>query len=233
MDIDLAQAAINAALAGDWQKALQTNQAILKEKKDDVDALNRLARAHAELGDIQKARECLKKVLSIDTFNTIAQKSLERWKDMKNGDIAASSKTSAQVFLEEPGKTKIVPLMHLGGPEIIAEIDAGDEVKLNCNSHKVAVLTHTSKNIGKLPDDLSARLRKLTSVGYEYKVFVKSVDKNEIRVLIRETKRPPKLSDIPSFPAERLNYISFTPPELVSREEYIASTDEETQEDEA
>lgn len=215
---DLAQDAIAHALSGNWEKALQSNQQILKTTPHDVDALNRVARAYAELGNIQKARETMQKALNLDPFNTIAQKALERWKDMKNGDAGSSGPISSQAFLEEPGKTKIIALMHLGGHETIAEVDAGDEVKFNSHSHRVSVTCSNGKYVGRLPDDLSARIKKLSGLGYEYRSFIKSVDKNEVKIFIKEVKRPTKLSDIPSFPTEKINYISFTPPELLQEE---------------
>lgn len=233
MTDDLAQDAISAALAGNWQKALQVNQEILKNETNDVDALNRTARAYAELGNVQKAREIVGGVLKIDPFNTIAQKSFERWKGLKNGDAVSSGPTASQVFLEEPGKTKIVSLLHLGGTDTIAELDAGDELKFNCHSHRVSVTTMQGKYIGRLPDDLSARIRKLDKLGYEYRSFIKSVDKTEVKIFIRETKRPTKLSDIHSFPAERINYISYTPPELVHEEETMSEADEGIMESES
>jgi tetratricopeptide (TPR) repeat protein len=215
MEQDLAQDAISAALAGDWETALRVNKQILQEAPDDVDALNRMARAYAELGNLQNARTTVSSVLKIDPFNTIAQKALERWKGLKNGGTSPSGPTSSQAFLEEPGKTKIVSLMHLGSDSALAELDAGDEVKFNCHSHRVSVCAMNGKYAGRLPDDLSARIRKLVSYGYEYKAFVKSIDKTEVKVFVREVKRPAKLSDIPSFPAEKISYVSFTPPELV------------------
>lgn len=233
MNTDLAQDAIDAALCGSWGKALQLNEEILKENPKDIDALNRLGRAYAELGNVQKARENVTKVLKIDPFNSIAQKALDRWKGVKIGSVPMSGPISSQMFLEEPGKTKIVSLLHLGSQNRMAESNAGDEVKFNCRSHRVSVLSLSGKYIGRLPDDLSARIRKLDNLGYEYKAFIKSVDKTEIKILIRETKRPTKLSDIPSFPAEKLHYISFTPPELI-REEAVNRQDEnngETDED--
>jgi tetratricopeptide (TPR) repeat protein len=215
MNDDLARDAITFALNANWEKALQTNLHILQRDSSDVDALNRLARSYAELGNFVKARESVQKVLKIDQFNKIAQKSLERWKGLKNGEAISSGPTSPQAFLEEPGKTKIVELMHLGSSETMAELDAGDEVKHNCHAHRVSIETNSGKYVGRLADDLSARLRRLVQFGYEYRMFLKSVDKNEIKVFIREIKRPAKLSDMPSFPAEKVNYISFTPPELI------------------
>ena len=112
----------------------------------------------------------------------------------------------------------------------MAKLDAGDEVKLNSHAHKVSVNTFDGKYIGKLPDDISARLRKLISLGNEYQVFIKSIDKNCIKIFIRETKRVSSLSDTPSFSSERIDYVSFTPPELVHRKEEFEIDPEQEEE---
>jgi tetratricopeptide (TPR) repeat protein len=228
MEKDLAQEAIELALSGKWDKAVKINLVILEENLKDIEALNRLARAYSELGNISKARKAAKDVLKIDPFNTIANKALDKWKGLKRGETYKSGPSSAQSFLEEPGKTKIINLLHPGAPEIIAKLDSGDEVKLNTHSHKVSVCTKDGKYVGKLPDDLSARLRKLIKYGNAYKAYVKSVNKKEIRVFIRETMRVPKLADIPSFSTDKIDYISFTPPELVhKRGDVVTNVDSE------
>jgi hypothetical protein len=81
--------------------------------------------------------------------------------------------------------------------------------------HKANIVTSDGKYIGRLPDNLYARLKELMKYGNKYAVYIKSVEKNDVKVFIRETKRSDKVSDIPSFPAEKIDYISFTPPELI------------------
>jgi tetratricopeptide (TPR) repeat protein len=228
---DLAQKAILSALSCEWEKAVTLNKKILKENSKDVDALNRLARAYAELGKLKKAKTTAKKVTKIDPFNNIALKSLSRWKNIQKGKSYSSNPTKAQAFLEEPGKTKMVCLMHLGGSEILAKVDAGDEVLLNTHSHRVGVTTSDGKYIGRLPDNLSARLRKLISLGNEYQTLVKSITCDEVKVFIKEVKRSPKLADIPSFSGEKIDYISFTPPELVHKNEKPDVTSEDEKEE--
>jgi len=230
---DLAQEAISKALSCEWEEALGLNEEILLSDPSDVDALNRLARASAELGKFKKAREVAQKVLKIDPFNNIAAKALSKWKNLKNGGEAYSSNpTRAHLFLEEPGKTKIVSLLHLGSLKVLASLDAGDEVHLNTHSHRVAVTTSDGKYIGRLADDLSARLRKLISYGNEYLVFIKSANNSDVKVFIREAERSQKLKDVSSFSTEKIDYISFTPPELVHKKgEGLIETDEDEKEE--
>jgi len=227
MDNDLAQKAISYALAGSWNKAIEVNTKILEADPQNVDALNRLARAYAELGNLGKARHTAKKVIAIDPFNPIALKALEKWKGLKKGETLVSGTSKADMFLEEPGKTKIVPLLNLGDNKLLSKLDSGDEVVLKTHGHKACVVTKTGKYIGKLPDDLSARLKKLITYGNEYQVLIKSTDKNDVKVFIREVKRSKKLSDIPSFSTEKIEYISFTPPELVHKRQDLELEGEE------
>ncbi|MCX7928302.1 MAG: tetratricopeptide repeat protein [Patescibacteria group bacterium] len=222
MNEELVQAAISAALSGEWEEAILLNKKILDQNPKDVDALTRLARAYAEINKIKKAKATLQEVLRIDPYNSIAIKTLTKWKNFrcpKNGSFSKVS--NPQVFLEEPGKTKVVFLKHLSNPEVIAELDAGDPVKLVISAHKISIISQQNKYIGKLPDDISARIKKLFSLGYSYSGVIISSDKNGVSVLIREITRPKKYSDIPSFPTEKINYIAFTPPELVHEEDEI------------
>lgn len=227
MDQNLAQKAISVALEGNWEKAIEINKAILKENSDDTDALNRLARAFAELGDMAIARKTAQKVLKIDPFNPIASKALLRWKGLRRGDTHKSQPSKPEVFLEEPGRTKIVSLIHLGSSGVVAKLDSADEVNLNTNSHRISITTPDGKYIGRLPDNLSARLKKLTRLGNEYRAFIKAVDKGDVKIFIREVKRSEKLKDIASFSSEKIDYVSFTPPELVHKRQEIGEDEEE------
>lgn len=219
MDLDLAQKAVSSALSGDWKNAVSLNLQILRTNSKDTDALNRLARAKAELGNIKEAKALAEKVLKIDPFNTIAAKSLKRWRGIKNGGLLPTKSMIPEDFLEEPGRTKIVSLLHLGDPKILAKLDAGDIVELDSHSHRVCVLTQDGKYIGRLTDDLSAKLRNLIKLGNKYHVLIKSNDPEEVKVFIRETHRNPKLKAIPSFQPEKIDYISYTPPELVHKKD--------------
>lgn len=227
MNTDLAQEAISEALKGNWKKAIELNLQILKNEPENIDALNRLARAYAETGNLAKARATAQKVIKIDPYNAIAQKALQKWKGLKKGDTYASSPSSAQIFLEEPGKTKIISLLYLGSQSVLSKLDAGDEVRLNTHSHRVSVMTLDGKYIGRLPDNLSARIRRFIQLGNSYKAFIKSADKESVKVFVRETKRTAALSDIPSFPTEKIDYISFTSPELVHKKEELQNLVEE------
>lgn len=221
MNGDLSHKAISAALSGNWEKAIEINSQILKIDSRNIDALNRLARAYSETGNIPKARGLAQKVLTLDHFNTIANKSIEKWKNLKAGETHSSKPSDPNSFLEEPGKTKIASLLHLGDPRVLSKLDSGDEVLLTNHGHRTSITTLDGNYIGRLSDDLSARLRNLIKEGNKYKACIKSVDKKDVKVFIRETFRAAKLSDVPSFVSEKIDYISFTPPELVHNKDEI------------
>jgi len=223
MNADLAQDSIQQALNGNWKNAIKLNKLILKDNSHDIDALNRLARAYSEIGNLTLALKTAKKVLSLDPFNTIALKALEKWKMIKKGDIYCSDSVKNQTFLEEPGKTKIVNLINTCDKCTLAYLDSGDEVKINAHGHKITINTKDGKYLGRIPDDISARLKTLIKHGYCYNICIKSINVNEVKVFIREYLRPEKYSDIPSFSSEKFEYISFTSSDLINKKAKISN----------
>ncbi len=224
---DLAQQAISYALKSDWTAAKNTNLSILKNNKSDISALNRLAKAYSELGETQKAIAIAKKVLALEPYNKIALKSLEKWNVVKKGKIVPSGPFSAKGFIEEPGKTKIIGLMHLGDPKLLASLDCGDEVDIDTHAHRATIVTQDGKHIGRLPDDLSLRLKKLITYGNKYMVSIKSIEKNDVKIFIKELEKAPKVKNISSFTTEKIDYIAFTPPELIHSSKIEHGVDEE------
>ncbi|BCX14945.1 MAG: hypothetical protein KatS3mg088_628 [Patescibacteria group bacterium] len=226
-----AQKAIDCAIEGNWNEALRINKEILEENPNDIEALGRLARAYSEIGDIKNAKATAKKVLSLDPYNLIAKKCLEKWNKLKPKGKYVSQSVNADLFIEEPGRTKIVNLTYPGNPKTIAKLDAGDKVKLDAHGHRINVTTLENEYIGRLPDDINSRLKKLIKLGNQYQAFVKSAEGKEIKIFIREIKKTKKTEKIPSFAVEKIDYVSFTPPELVHhKEDYITSEPDEPQE---
>lgn len=233
MDDNLAQKAIEEALRGNWKEAVDLNEEIVEEEPKNKEALNRLARAYLELGKVTKSSGTYKKVLKLDPYNSIAQKALERLKSLKSSSVkkngSSSSPIAANLFIEEPGKTKAVTLIHLGAPQIIVALDAGQSVLLEPHAHRVSVMTEYNEFIGRLPDDLSSRMIKLTQAGNKYLSYIRSVSPECVKIFIREVERAPQFKDSPSFPPqERTSYVAFTSPEDIHDERPDTSTAEES-----
>ncbi len=232
MEITLAQKAISLALSGNWKEAIEINLLILKENPEDTEALNRLAKAYSENGQMAKAKETAHKVIKLDPINPIAKKCLDRWNSMdgetNHGD---SHVVSSDSFLEEPGKTRLIQLVNTGDIKLFASLDPGEEVKLSSYSHKVSIMTKDGKYLGRLPDDVAARIRGLIKAGVKYQVLIKSIQAKDVTVFIRETFRSDEAPDMLSFPTEKIEYVTFTPPELVHKEQPEIGGEEETQEE--
>lgn len=204
MNEDLTRKAINLALKYQWKDAIKVNKLILKEDNLNIEALNRLARAYLEIEDIKRAINISKKVLKIEPSNKIAEKSIEKCKRFKtNVNLGSEQNINASVFLEEVGKTKLINLINLGSPKNISKLYSGNEVKLLTHSHRASITTNDGTYIGRLPDDLSARIKSLVNGGNIYKVFIKSACLSDIKIFIKEIKRGKDLQNIMSFPIEK------------------------------
>lgn len=230
MTNELAQKAISAALAGNWEEAERLNLEILKTAPQDIDTLNRLGRAYLEQGKKGQAQKTFRQVLKIDKYNNIAQKNLELLKGAKAkkpGKVAVSP----DLFIEEPGKTKTVTLTKTADKKTLSSLSVGEEVKLQTRKHSIACYSQDGTYIGRLPDDLSSRLIRFMSAGNKYQVYIRSLNSPEVKVFIREVKRAKRLADYPSFPTKsELSYLSFIPPELVHEERPEMKSAEEDEE---
>jgi len=223
--------AINAAIARDWKQAVKINTFLTKQNPKDTDALNRLGRALMELGHKAMAQQTFAKVLRLDKFNTIAAKNLTLLKSSRaTRTQPAESFAPPPLFLEEPGITKTVSLIRLGDPKTLTGLHPGTPVNIVCRGHSVTVISPTGLYLGRLPDDLSSRLRPFIHSGNQYSAWIKSVDAKSLKVFIKEMVRSSKFKNTPSFPiTEKLTYSAFTPPELVHEEKPdVASTEEDT-----
>ncbi len=191
--------AIQTALTGDWQKALQLNKSILEEDPKNVEALNRMALAYTVLGKSKSARNTYQKVLEIDPLNSIALKNLKKIKTDSGREPNNGAPIQVNnIFLEETGKTKVIELINLAQAEILLTLRTGQSVDLSVKRLKIFI-SGGEKYIGVLPDDIGKRLIKFIKGGNKYEAFVKSASHQSVTVFIRELKRANKFKDQPSF----------------------------------
>lgn len=216
----LASLAIDAALTSDWQEAVKINEKILKEQSSDVEALNRLAKAQSSTGEITKAQKTYGKVLNLDPYNIIAKKNLDKLTKMpNNGHTNGSNGNSnghandnghavnlSTIFLFEPGKTKIISLLNLAPPTILAGLNCGDKLTLNVKKHTISVLSEDGNYLGAMPDDLSHKLMAYIDGGNKYEVYVKFATPKSLTIFIRESERSTKFSNQPTFQETRTLY---------------------------
>ncbi len=200
----LEKEAIKASSQGVWNIAIDLNHQILKFRPENIPALNRLARALWEKGEHHQAKKIYQKSLTIDPFNLIASKNLQRLNDhktsvkLKNNPAKSVNKA---IFLEEPGRTKVVKLVRIASVHALSTVDCADEVYLIPKKRLVCIETCDQTYLGSLPEDLSYRLLRLIKAGNRYHAFVKVVDRKNLEIFIREVKRASKYQSHPSFPA--------------------------------
>ena len=144
--------AIDAALNNNWREALELNRELLTRYPDDVETLNRLARAYFELGSVPKAKEVYKSVLELDPYNPIATKNIKKLSDIKSADlkhnVASNSQNNTQTprdsFLEEPGVTKIIKVQGYPNLKTLAQLQTADTLEIKT---KYNVLVARSTNV--------------------------------------------------------------------------------------
>lgn len=215
---NLQKQAIEAALNCNWEVALDINKKIIKLDSENVDCLNRLAKAYIELGKFPQAKKICEEALKLDPYNTISQKNLNKIIHYKkngqtssNGLSQGNSLTiSPELFLEEPGTTKLVNLTKVAEPQKLLTLSSGQIVNLIAKNKGIFVTDQNNQYLGVLPDDTGFHLRKLMTGGNKYVAIIKSVKNNGLTILIREVYRSKKFKNQASFidAAKVLSYSS-------------------------
>lgn len=226
---NLSQKAIEFALTSNWEEALKINKQIIKADPQNVDALNRQARAYMELGRMNLAKKYYSEVLKFDPYNPIALKNLKIIKSFKpNGYIISfgRGKLSPSLFLQEPGKTKIVNLLKVAEPQKLSLIFCGMQVEMMIKNRKITIVDTEGNYLGVLPDDTCHLLLRLIKGGNKYQLFVKSIKVNGLSVLIKEVFRSKRFKNQPSFLEHTDSFNTDILPSLES------SDNEETEEEE-
>ncbi len=199
--------AIQTALVGDWENAITLNELILQEEPNDIDTLNRLAFAFLSMGKIKDAKSLYEKVLILDMQNPIAIRNLKRLDD------PSTKRTNFYInnlFIEEPGKTKIIELINVADKKIISQLRSGERLTLCIKRMKIFALDQDNQYIGMLPDDLCKRLIKFIHVGNKYEAYTRTAESNKITIFIRELKRINRYKNQPSFVSTEKTKLFYT-----------------------
>lgn len=201
-------AAIKAALSQNWKAAVTINTFLSQQDDKNIEAVNRLGFAYMQLGQFTRAKRIYQKVITIDPYNQIALKNIRKLGSMKKmlPTTHRSSHLTPALFLEEPGKTKIVSCVNLAPATDISSLTPGEEVFLKVRSHCIEVRSKDNTYQAALPDDLAFKLIKLISGGNKYIAIVKSADKKVLMLLVREVSRGKKFAHQPSFISTTTGY---------------------------
>ena len=202
--------AIALAMQGRWREAVAVNQSVIQSFSNDVEAYNRLGKAHMELGEYSQAREAYSRAMELDRYNAIARKNLQRLSHLGEAAVGlegGSDKAEPQHFIEEIGKAGAVNLYSLAPLEILARVVAGDSVYLRIDGHSLVVENSRGEYLGQVEPKHGQRLIRLMEGGNEYKAAVVSSTEDAISVIIREVYQDPGQAGRLSFPSRQFEGI--------------------------
>ncbi|NQT04423.1 MAG: tetratricopeptide repeat protein [Dehalococcoidia bacterium] len=197
--------AIDLAMQGRWREAVAANRAILEDFHNDVEAWNRLGRAHMELGEYQQSREAYRRTAALDPFNAIARKNLQRLNYLGEAKVTAEGparKVEPHRFIEDIGKAGVVNLYHLAPTQVRARLVAGDELFLKTDGTRLVVEDDLGQYVGHVDPKHGQRLVKLMGGGNKYSVAVVGSTEEAMTVIIQETYRDPSQIGKLSFPSK-------------------------------
>jgi tetratricopeptide (TPR) repeat protein len=234
----LQRQAIDAALSCEWYQALELNQKLLALDPENVDGMNRLAKAHCELGQYLQAKKIYEQVLKLDAYNSIAQKNLKKVSSYKkNGTVQNSHGTgngftlSPSMFLQEPGVTKLVSLTKVAEPNRLLTLSNGSMVNIVPKNRGITISDGNNQYLGALPDDIAHHLLKLIKGGNKYIALIKSVKANGMTIILREVYRSKKFRNQASF-LDESRIMSFSSEHLTLIAEKNDDVDTEMENDE-
>jgi len=200
------EAAIAAALAGDWKRAAAENRVLLDENPRDVEAANRWGKALTELGQKKQAIEAYRAALAIDAANPIARKNLARLEDTKAPARPARARHADPAEPARPATSLIEAsdraaefTLQQTNDAALAKLEPGDPAQLEANPRGIAVKSLGGELLGYIEPRSGLRLRRMIEGGNTYAVVVRTITDQGAVVHIRETYKHPSLVGQASF----------------------------------
>ena len=202
---DLNRDAINMAMNGEWEQAVEANRMILEKFPSQVDVMNRLGKALMELGRYKESKQILDRLVSLAPHNNIAKKNLARLEQLEKepGGAKKGRKSwgNSKVFIEDGGKTGIALLQKTALGQTVARAMPGDAVELKFHQNRISVYTQNDEYLGEIGPKLAIRLNRLMAAGNKYEAAIIGTSQQGISVILRETYRHPSMRGVCSFPA--------------------------------
>jgi tetratricopeptide (TPR) repeat protein len=199
------QEAIALAMQSRWQEAITINQNIIEIFPTDIDAYNRLGRAHMEIGEFAKAKNAYNRAIELDPHNPIAQRNLQRLSLLPDSQVSVKEErreAAPDLFIGEMGKAGVVNLQDLAPKEVLAKAAAGNQVYLKVRGRQLVVENESGDYLGLVEPPHGFRLAKLMEGGNRYAAAIVNIDNSSTRVIIRETFQHPSQLGRLSFPVK-------------------------------
>ncbi len=197
--------AVKQAQEGLWEEAVTTNKNILSLFPHEPDALNRLGKAHSELGQYAEAKQAYSLSLKYNPKNIIAKKNLDRLsliQETPTPTHVVAERIDPRLFIEETGKTGITDLLNLAAPAILATVGIGDRVQLQRIGHTLLVRNAAGEDIGQVEPRLANRLITFMEGGNRYAAAILAKDNDQVRLIMREEYQHPSMFGKVSFPSQ-------------------------------
>lgn len=205
----LAEDARSAALAGNWEGAVDINAQIIAQSDRDTIAYNRLGRAYIALGQLDDAKDAYSRALRADPANLIARRNLQRLEILRGhgGKHAVEVTRPAgmprtSVFLEEVGRTWVDELVNPGEVTILADISPGEQLVLADENDRLIVRRANGDLLGEIEPKTGRRVLDLLRQGNRYEIFALGLAGLTLRIILREVHRDPSLATTVSFPRQ-------------------------------
>ena len=209
---DKSKEAVDLALKGEWEQAVDVNRDILEFFPEEVEAWNRLGKAFLELGSYDEAQGAFETASHLAPYNTISKKNLERISHLREigqrKDEGLQARKAGKsfmpyMFIEESGKSEVTSVGRPAPGSVLAKLASGDSVKLATRDHSIIVENGEGEYLGQVEPKLSKRLIRLIKGGNRYDAAVISVSRQELSIIIWEIYKHPTLHDVCSFPTRQ------------------------------
>ncbi|MBU6333479.1 MAG: tetratricopeptide repeat protein [Chloroflexi bacterium] len=226
--------AIELAANNQWAAAVEVNLQIL-ELGADVDTLNRLGKASFELNQLETARDYYRRGLELAPNNPIARKNIDRLDELlsRPGTLpnrSGRARVDLRMFITEIGKTAVTQLIDV--PRGPAPVVTGERVEVRLDGTRVHVVDSEGHVIGRIEPKLAQRLAELMRGGNRYVAAVAYLQRQQIRVLIREIYQDPSQRGRVSFPGTLSEGAMRGYPSGISVDEYREETEDDETPDE-
>ena len=167
--------------------------------------MNRLGKAHSELGQYAEAKQAYSLSLKYNPKNIIAKKNLDRLsliQETPTSTHVVAERIDPRLFIEETGKTGITDLLNLAAPAILATVGIGDRVQLQRIGHTLLVRNTAGEDIGQVEPRLANRLITFMEGGNRYAAAILAKDNDQVRLIMREEYQHPSMFGKVSFPSQ-------------------------------
>ncbi len=226
--------AITYARNGNWEAAIDSSRQLLSSDPNDIETLNRLAKAYFENGELDNAEQTYQRVLEISEHNPIARRMVglisrtrsapaktREFVDMRMFAIETGKSTLTSLHIDTDAEISLVPgekltlrantqPLHYDGQKKPVQSDIENEsaeASFLDDAIALDVYDCNGVNLGRLEPRLAARLIRFMKLGNEYTAAVLSLNekRDQIQIVIRESHRNPDNRHEVSFPGKLID----------------------------